>query len=99
MTIEYMRHVLPHGRSDTNVITRPDEIEIMAREFQAIGGELGVEYFPAHDEISVYAQLDDDDLVVETIKNEHDAFVETFDKVIKRAHELTADRRSAVKKS
>lgn len=95
MAIEYTRYVPPHGRSETDVISRSDEIEAMAREFQAIGGRFSTEYLTAYDETAIYAELDDDDLVLKTIKNEHDAFVATFDKVIRRAYELTADRRAA----
>lgn len=93
MTIEYRHYVSPHAYWEMDDISRPDEIEAMAREFQAIGGELGAEHFPAYDEVLVHAQLDDKNLVVKISKNQQDAVAATFDEVIRRAYELTADRR------
>lgn len=94
MTIEYIRYTLPQNHCEHDIIIRSDEIEAMAREFQAIGGELGVEHFPAYDEVIVYAQLNNDDLVVKISQTQQDAVAATFDEVIRKAHELMADRRA-----
>lgn len=95
MTIQFMRYVHPKSCWEFDNITLPDEIEGMARQFRAIGGTFGTEYFDAYDQIVVYAELDGDDLVLELSENKEDDLAATFAKVIMKAQKLMVDRRVA----
>ena len=66
--VEFTQHLLPDGRQKKVIIDRPDEIADIAEQFVKKGGRLEIELL-ATGVISITAELGDDTIAHELVKN------------------------------